>query len=100
MYGNIKRRFPVLGKMIPYDFEFQCDIVQCCFQLHNFIRLNQLYEDEFYQELEVKVKDIHVHDDAEDDDNLNMNALKAWRNGIADAMWAHYLIVFGHQHAL
>ena len=21
---------------------------------------------------------------------VEMNALKAWRNGIADAMWAHY----------
>jgi hypothetical protein len=84
----------------PYDFGFQCDIVQCCFLLHNLIRLNRLYEDKIYQELEVEVNDIHIHDDAEDDDNLNMNALKSWRNGIADAMWAHYLLVVGQEHAL
>jgi hypothetical protein len=44
---------------------------------------------------------MHVHDDAEDDDDdFNMNALKAWCNGIADAMWAHYQIVLGQQDAL
>ena len=100
MYGNIKRRFPVLVKMSPYDFDFQCDIVQCCFLRHNFIRLNQLYEDEFYREQEAEVNDMHLHDEPDDDDDLNMNALKAWRNGIANAMWAHYQIVLGQQDAL
>ena len=86
--------------MSPYDFDFQCDIVQCCFLRHNFIRLNQLYEDEFYREQEAEVNDMHLHDEPDDDDDLNMNALKAWRNGIADAMWAHYQIVLGQQDAL
>jgi hypothetical protein len=50
---------------------------------------------------EVDVNDMHVHEDAEDDDDdLNMNALKAWRNGIADATWAHYQIVLRQQDAL
>lgn len=48
VYGVVKRRSPVLVTMSPYEFEFQCDIVQCCFLLHNFVRLNQLNEDEFY----------------------------------------------------
>ena len=48
MYDVLKRRFPILVKMSPYPFEFQSNIVHCTFLLHNFIRLNQLYEDDFY----------------------------------------------------
>lgn len=43
---------------------------------------------------------MHLHDEPDDDDDLNMNALKAWRNGIASAIWAHYQIVLGRQDAL
>jgi hypothetical protein len=34
--------------MKPYRLEFQTDIVQCCFLLHNF--LNQSYADQFYDD--------------------------------------------------
>jgi DDE superfamily endonuclease len=81
LFGVVKRRFPILTKMTPYAFEFQCDIVQCCFHLHNFIRLNQLYEDEFYDD-EGNVPNDVVDDenDDEDENGPEMNALKAWRN--------------------
>ena len=98
MYGVLKRRFPVLIKMSPYEIEFQCDIVHCCFLVHNFIRMNQLYEDEFYQEEEV-VNGNHVDNEDEDHQLANYNALKAWRNGIADAMWANYLVVMAQHNA-
>jgi hypothetical protein len=86
-----KNRFPVLRKMSPYKFEFQCDIVQCCFLLHNFIRLNQLYEDEFY-EIGI-INNPHLpdyEDEDEDEGGVIMQALKNWRNDIADAMWVQY----------
>lgn len=91
IFGVVKRRFPILTKMSPYAFEFQCDIVQCCFLFHNFIRLNELYEDAFYDDDGNAPDDVvdDENDDA-DEDGPEMNALKAWRNGIADAMWAHY----------
>jgi DDE superfamily endonuclease len=104
LFGVTKNRFPVLRKMSPYSFEFQCDIVQCCFLLHNFIRLNQLYEDEFY-DLDIEINP-HLPDDDENEDDdeegggANMQALKAWRNDIADAMWAQYqldiAVHYGH----
>lgn len=94
LFGVCKRRFPVLVKMSPYSFEFQCHIVHCCFLLHNFVRINQLYEDEFFA-----VDENDEPDNAVDDDDIEvevggaeMNALKAWRDGIADAMWAQYQI--------
>ena len=92
MYGVLKRRFPILVKMSPYEYEFQCDIVHCTFLLHNFVRLNQLYEDDFYLEAAV-VNNIQADNEADDGNNENNNALKLWRNGIADAIWANYLVV-------
>ena len=43
------RRFPILVKMSPYDYPFQVELDECCILLHNFVRLNQLYEDEYYE---------------------------------------------------
>ena len=79
--------------MSPYDFEFQCGIVQSCFLILNFVLINQLYEDEFYI-VEVLNNPIAEDDENEDDDEggVNMQALKIWRNGIAQAMWAQYLL--------
>ena len=88
LFSVTKNRFPVLLKINPYKFEFQCDIVQCCLLTHNFIRLNQLYEDEFY-EVEIIINP-YLPDDEDEDDNeggVIMQALKNWRNDIADAMW-------------
>jgi DDE superfamily endonuclease len=91
IFGVSKRRFPVLCTMRPYSFEFQTDIVQCCFLLHNFVHLNQSYEDQFYDD-DGNLEELVLDDDELPDEipELNYNALKAWRNGIADAMWAHY----------
>ena len=68
--------------MRPYSFEFQTDIVQCCFQS---------YEDQFYDD-DGNSEELVLDDDELPDKipELDYNALKAWRNGIADAMRAHY----------
>ena len=91
LYGITKNRFPVLKKMSPYEYEFQCDIIQSCFLIHNFVRLNQLYEDEFYN-VEVDNNPNADDDDDEDEDEggLNMQEAKIWRNNMALAMWAQY----------
>jgi hypothetical protein len=99
MYGVLKRRFPILVKMSPYQYEFQCDIVHCTFLLHNFVRLNQLYEDDFYLEVAI-VNNIQADNEADDENNENYNALKLWRNGIADAIRANYLVVMAQQNIL
>jgi DDE superfamily endonuclease len=95
LFGIVKNRFPILKKMSPYTFEFQCDLVQCCFLMHNFVHLNQLYEDEFYDVEVINDPNILDNEDEEaeeDEDNVNYQALKMWRNNIADAMWAQYLL--------
>ena len=63
--------------MSSYDFEFQSDIVQSCFLIHNFVCINQLYGDEFYN-VEDLNNPIAEDDENEDDDEegVNMQALK------------------------
>ena len=98
VFGVMKRRFPILVKMSPYDYPFQVELVECCILLHNFVRLNQLYEDEFYEAEDAPNN--AAEEDIDDDDEemgVNMNALKMWRIGIANAMWAHYQIVIAQQ---
>ena len=91
LFGVVKRRFPIVVKMSPYPFELQCDLIQCCFLLHNFVRINQLCEDEFYENDGDEPNNIlEDENDDEEEDGPVMNALKAWRNGIADAMWEQY----------
>ena len=102
IYGVVKRRFPVLVKMSPYDYPFQIEIVECCFLLHNFVRLNQLYEDEFYDGEDGNAPNNVVNEDLNDDNEIggNYNALKQWRNDIANAMWEQYQVALAQQHAI
>ena len=91
LYGIKKNRFPVLKKMSPYDYEFQCNIIQSCFLIHNFVRLNQLYEDEFCNvELVNNPNDDDDEIEDQDEGGLNMQEVKISRNNIALAMWAQY----------
>ena len=100
IFGVTKNRFPILRKMSPYAFDFQCDLVQCCFLLHNFIRLNQLYEDEFYQIEAINNPNVaNDEDEDEDEDGLNMQALQIWRNDIANAMWVQYQLDIAQHNA-
>ena len=89
--------------MSAYTFEFQCDLVQCSFLMHNFVRLNQLYEDEFY-DVEIVNNPIVLEDNDdevgdEDEDGINYQELKIWRNNIADAMWVQYQLNIAQNNA-
>ena len=89
IFGVVKRRFPILVVMKPFDFLFQCDIVMCALMLHNFIQLNQLYEDYFYDDVVDAAQEFEPNGDVEVVGNAN--ALYQWRNGIANAMWDDYV---------
>jgi hypothetical protein len=91
IFGVVKKRFPIIVTMRSFDFSFQCDLVLCAMMVHNFIRVTQVYEDEFYNENDLP--------DVPDDDNVpevelggNARALHQWRNGIASAMWDDYVL--------
>jgi len=43
-FGVIKKRFPLLVNMNNYDFSFQCQLIMCCFILHNFIRTHEEFD--------------------------------------------------------
>ena len=84
-FGVLKRRFPIVVTMPSFYLPFQCVLVNGYFLLYNFIRRNQLYEDDFC------VDDVVA--DANDDDNLDPDValvgpagqlLKQWRTDTAD----------------
>ena len=102
IFPVVKRRFPILVKMSPYDYPFQVVIVECCFLLHNYVRLNQLYEDELYDGEDGNIPNNIVEEDLHDDNEMggNYNALKQWRIDIANAMWEQYQIALAQQHII
>lgn len=74
MYGVIKRRYPILVRMSPDNFDCQCLLVKCCFISLNLIRINQLFDDEFYGGGDVDMPELNVVEDpAVDKNNANEN---------------------------
>ena len=79
--------------MKSFDFRFQCDVVVCTLVVHNCIRMNQLYEDEF-DIVEIDADDHNEDHDGVDENNIHANAaLNQWRDSIATEMWDAYQIV-------
>ena len=65
--------------------------MKSCSLIYNFVCLNQLYEDEFYDiEIEPVVADDEDADEDEGGANMLLLALMAWSNDIANAMWVQY----------
>ena len=65
--------------------------MKSCFLIYNFVCLNQLYGDEFYDiEIEPVVADDADADEDKGGANMLLLALMAWRNNIANAMWVQY----------
>ena len=95
IFGVVKKRFPILVNMHSFDFPFQVHLVMACFMIHNFIRKEQGYEDQWHAwsvEEEEEVDPTHENANVEVDgnDEQQQNDLKAWRNGIAQSMWDDY----------
>jgi hypothetical protein len=92
IFGVVKKRFPVLVKMNSFEFPFQCTLVNCAVMLHNFLHLNQKYEDIFYIIDDNRVDD--ADEGAEEAEALpqgNARALIEWRDGIARQLWQSYV---------
>jgi hypothetical protein len=92
IFGVIKKRFPILVNMPSYDFLFQVDLFLCALMVHNFIRMEQEFEDEFDR---WNTEDMEDEDIAEADVEVQGNAaqvgnLNEWRNGIAQQLWDDY----------
>jgi hypothetical protein len=98
IFGVTKKRFPILTKFPTYDYDVVTELIQCCFLLHNFIRINEEYEDQFYAEY-----DNEDQDEGEDGDDDNepegallpghaqaAAAMRLLRDQIADEMWVDY----------
>ena len=75
IFGVCKRRFPLLVKMNSFEFTFQCTLVNCAFMIHNFIHLNQKYEDVFYIIDENRPEDADEEDEVEAVPEVIANAL-------------------------
>jgi len=89
-FGIVKKRFPILKNMdcTGYNIRIQSRIVLCCFMVHNFIRVNQGYEDE-YDVVEEEVDD-WLDACSVDLDDTDDNTASTWRDGIASRMWLQY----------
>jgi hypothetical protein len=61
IFGIMKKRFPILCMMPSFSFSFQCALVYFCMMVHNFITVEQIYENEFDDWEERKI--VHDNDD-------------------------------------
>lgn len=61
--------------MKPYRFEFQTDIVQCCFLLHDFVNLNQSMMIQLYDD-NGKLGELVADDNKLPDEIINYDELK------------------------
>ena len=95
IYGVVKARYPILRDMPHgYNFNTQCKIVLSSFLLHNFIRMNQNEED-LFDNVDNQEENNNILNLIEDDqipDIGNNQEAQLWRQSIADAMWADWLI--------
>ena len=82
-------------KMSAYPFPMQVDIVMTCCMLHNFIRRNQLYRDQF-DKLDDAMFTLGYDQrlapdiDAYIEDFTGHAACVTWRDDIAERMWVAY----------
>ena len=90
-FGILKKRFPILVLMTSYPMEIQVMLVKSCFSIHNFIRSNRDYEDEFDIWNVADNNDEDGDDVPYDDDVADMASANLMREDIAQAMWAQYI---------
>ncbi|ETV90755.1 hypothetical protein H310_14493 [Aphanomyces invadans] len=90
IFGVLKMRFPVLSSAVRYNYSFQVDLVIALCTVHNFARRHDTEGDRF-------VLGAENHDEEQDPDprnheehNGDNSKAKAWRDGIAAAMWTQY----------
>jgi len=87
-FGIVKKRFPLLQSMHSYQLAFQIQLVMSCFMIHNFIRMNQGYEDDF--DAWVESEHTSTSDLSTDAIESNNESAEELRDQIAQAMWVQY----------
>jgi len=99
LLGVTKKRFPILELMGSYAIQFQAQLIMCCLMIHNFIRANQLYEDEFYAVYDREQQQYRneEHEEFADENDANYNALVNQRDQIAQDMYDAYLVELAHR---
>jgi hypothetical protein len=90
-FGIVKKRFPILKAMNcrGYSFPVQAKLVVACFGIHNFIRVNQGYEDEYDIPDEEEEDDFFAASSV-DIDEADDSAFSSYRDDIASRMWLQY----------
>jgi hypothetical protein len=83
-YEIVKKRFPILKAMNcqGYTFSVQAKLVVACFGIHNFIRVNQGYEDE-YDIPDEEEEDEFFAASSVDVDDADESAYSSYRDDIA-----------------
>ncbi|KAH9103801.1 hypothetical protein LEN26_002637 [Aphanomyces euteiches] len=94
IFGVVKKRIPVLSYPVDYDYQFQVDLVLALCTLHNFIRLQNEYDDferQVVEEIQAQNElPLTPEDRASESFQLESDEAKEWRNDIARQMWAQY----------
>jgi hypothetical protein len=90
VFGIAKKRFPILVNMHSFEIAFQILLVNCCFMIHNFIRKEQHYEDEYDNWSREEEDHQDVVDAQEEEEENQDDAMLNLRDQIAEQMWVAY----------
>ncbi|KAF0703189.1 hypothetical protein AaE_015505 [Aphanomyces astaci] len=95
IFGILKRRFPVLGTPVQYDYGFQVELVMALCVVHNFIRVhgcrNDIYVTQAIQDLRIRREEpLNESDRPQHHPEMESTEAKEWRDGIAVKMWTQY----------
>jgi hypothetical protein len=90
-FGILKKRFPIFELMHSYSLHLQINLVLCGVMIHNYIRRNQGYEDE-YDNIDDDVGEVDNEGGAavEEEEHHGPEGTSAWRDQIATEMWEQY----------
>ena len=90
-FGVVKARFRILTAMRPYSYKKQCNMVQACFVLHNFIRHHSQDSGEDFQQIIPEGAQNAGLGDGQDDDADNCDVdIRDFRDKIAEMMFRDY----------
>lgn len=85
-----------------YPLQLQSTLIMCSALIHNYIRKNQGFEDEFDhltdEELEAEQNNHHPDDHAQNIHNHDEEGSRAWRDNIAQQMWNEYVLYCHNNH--
>lgn len=86
MFGVAKARWQILKRMPSYTFKRQCDLVEACFILENFIKINRT--DEEIEDMAVDPRGGEDEDSQPLQPNVRYDGRGERRRAIAEALWA------------